>query len=165
MESERIAFEKILENNRYDSVTRKVFADWLEERGYDDLAFEERRKATEKWVEADQWMHHMATLCGQTCLNFGEDDVSEIWKDITYKDLIDIGFQWLKEGSEGVHTGTYRKGEKYYYGNYFVQRGSHHMYDLFREGDNKKLYWKNWQIITGVYVEEYKQSSPFTCTC
>jgi uncharacterized protein (TIGR02996 family) len=62
--TKRQAFEAILAGDPYDIETRLVYADWLEENGLDDDSAEERRKATEAWCAADQWMHTFALQVG-----------------------------------------------------------------------------------------------------
>jgi uncharacterized protein (TIGR02996 family) len=76
METERRAFLEAIEKDRYDKELRLVFADWLEERGEDDEAVEQRRRATEEWKEADQWMYEFAKEVGLTyeeCIQAGYD--------------------------------------------------------------------------------------------
>jgi len=54
-----LAFTKALEANRYDEATRKVFADFLEENGYDDEAVAQR-KWTREWQESVDWITDFA---------------------------------------------------------------------------------------------------------
>jgi len=53
-------FLDAIEKDRYDSTTRLVYSDWLEEHGYDDECLEQRRLATPEWIEADKWLHEYA---------------------------------------------------------------------------------------------------------
>ena len=45
-------FVRALSDDVYDSTTRLVYSDWLEERGRDDEAQEQRRMAAPEWVQA-----------------------------------------------------------------------------------------------------------------
>ncbi len=55
----RESFEQTLEENPYDEVTHKVFADWLDERGCPDEA-EFHRGWTKEWQTASDYLHALA---------------------------------------------------------------------------------------------------------
>ncbi len=59
---DRTGFERAIKEDRYDSFSRQVYADWLEERGFDDEAMEQRRLAAPEWVEADKWLRRYAKV-------------------------------------------------------------------------------------------------------
>ena len=61
-------FVKALNKNPYDIATRGVFADWLEERGLDDEA-SEQRSWTKKKHDAELWLKDFAVNLG---MKFGE---------------------------------------------------------------------------------------------
>lgn len=54
------AFLAALAEDRYDAVTRRVFADWLEENGYDDEAVVQREWTREKHEDAEAFMEEYA---------------------------------------------------------------------------------------------------------
>jgi uncharacterized protein (TIGR02996 family) len=138
-QQQREAFLAAIAADRYDTATRLVFADWLEERGDDDTATEQRRMATREWVEADKWMHEFAGQLG-----------SADWdgRDIDYDDCIRAGH------------------DAHRHGDYFVQQGGESAQDTMYEGNNREDFWRCWSIVTGVPVsEEQREHSVFSCSC
>lgn len=165
-EQQRQAFEQALQANRCDVVTRGVYADWLEEHGYDDEALEQRRMTSPEWVEAARWMEQQAKEGGETSPNYGEHcnglfydghEVELQWRKVTYDDLIQAGYQFLETGEQ------------------FIQLGQEYLRDNFY-GETLELYWRYWSTITGkpavvtgdpakwTYFEG-KLQSPFSCAC
>lgn len=55
MSDHRAAFEAALKENPYDATTHFVFADWLEENGFDDEAAWQRSWTRER-QEAEDWL-------------------------------------------------------------------------------------------------------------
>lgn len=154
-DAEKLAFLKALELDRYDRTTRLVFADWLEEKGYDDEAVEQRRCSTEEWEEADRWMVNFADKCGKTCTNWPDTDQWEDddtpqsdWKPITRDMVVEIGLRYLDSGGE----------------DYFVQYGSEGARGAFREE-----FWQHLAVLTGIPVNPpdgfIGHSNPFSCSC
>ncbi len=150
MQDEKQAFIAALEKDPYDTTTRRVFSDWLEEQGLDDEALEQRRMATQEWVEADQWMHSFAKACGDTDDNY--PDKPKRWREITYEDVIQAGHDFVATED------------------YFCQMGSERARNLMHE-QTKEAYWNNWKIITGQpgpawnEMEPWHSTAPFTCSC
>ena len=173
----RKSFEDQIKKDPYNASIRLVFADWLDENGFDDEASEQRRKGTVEWVEADKWMHKFADKCGMSCHNYDEnfreynawrdahpeisprdpefqefmDNQHEEWRSITYEDCIQAGFNYLKNAD------------------YFVQLGSEKARDMMYKGEARQ-FWINWSIITGEGVpksfsEGQEGSAPFSCSC
>src|SRR5262249_2739597 len=66
MEAEREAFLKAIAENRYDEAARRIYADWLEEHGYDDEALVQRRWTAEKQSAAEGWVDGLAEGGGMT---------------------------------------------------------------------------------------------------
>ena len=62
-EDEKVAFEAAIAENPYDEVTRQVFADWLEEHGYDDEAMLQREWTREKQAAAEEFLDDYASQC------------------------------------------------------------------------------------------------------
>lgn len=83
----RRLFEEMLAKDPYDEATRRVFADWLEERCLDDEAARQRAW-TREWQEAHDWM---TAFAAQT--------------DIPYEDLIRAGHEFIQDGEYYVQSG------------------------------------------------------------
>ena len=150
MDDPRQAFEKVIKDNPYDMDTRRMYADWLEENGFDDEAAEQRRRATLEWVEADRWMHWFADECGGTYDDFDYEEGYTNYSHITYEQCIEAGHTYLKSED------------------YFVQYGTEEARTLMHA--EKKNFWKNWSIITGVKINDDLRSgghgsAPFSCSC
>jgi uncharacterized protein (TIGR02996 family) len=137
METERRAFLEAIEKDRYDRETRLVFADWLEERGEDDEAVEQRRRATEEWKEADEVMTELTRV-------LAESDGQEP----TVEEIIQAGQNWVNGGDWQCVSGNGYEAEN------FVS-----------DDENCNRFWKYWQIWTGKTVEEEKQGALFGCSC
>ena len=54
--ADRQAFESMLAADPYDTTTRLVYSDWLDERCLDAEAAEHRRMATPEWCAARKWL-------------------------------------------------------------------------------------------------------------
>lgn len=143
MNSEREAFEKVIKEDRYDTASRFKFSDWLEEHGFDDEAVEQRRMATAEWVQADKDLHHFADECGHNC--YAGDETPE--NRMTYEMVIQAGYTYIKTGG------------------YFIQYGNEDARNMMYTKKVRDKFWKNWQIVTGVKVEEDKQGTVFSCSC
>lgn len=79
----REAFEEALRKDHYDEVTRMVFADWLDENGFDDEATAQRKWTREK-QESEDWLREFVKDVSR------EDDWDEDSRqcDLTYESLI-----------------------------------------------------------------------------
>jgi uncharacterized protein (TIGR02996 family) len=62
-DKERAAFLKAIADDPYDEDTRKVFADWLEEFGFDDEAVFQRAW-TPEWQRAEDRLKEFARVAG-----------------------------------------------------------------------------------------------------
>lgn len=171
---EKVVHYKHVQDNRYDRDLHMIFADWLEENGYDDEAVLERKWTPER-QEAEDWLRALASNSGETCLNYGArtdewrqrgqawldagspagkeptwDDIPKIdliWVPITYEMLIQAGHDYIDSGE------------------FFVQMGQEDLRDAMF-GENLELFWKHWKTITERDVdEETRSSSPFGCSC
>lgn len=181
----RQAFEDILRDDLFDTTTRLVFADWLEENGLDDEANEQRRMATPEWQASARWLTDFAARCGTTIDNYidylrsslriyyrdhpdaryrpahqniaapDEEAIPAQERELTFADMIQAGRDWVEHGDV------------------FVQQGSERARDLLmwsdddtRDGANLKLFWHHWQIVTGTRLDpELTEDSPFSCSC
>lgn len=160
MTKEQEAFEEALRVDRYNTTSRLVYANYLEEHGLDDEALEQRRMASPAWITASRWMENFAADCGETCVEgYGSGrwdpeqkkvvgQKEEIWKQITYEDVIQAGHAALKDEWD-----------------YFTQVGSEKARDLMYGGKVEE-FWSNWEIITGIKVNpEQRQHTVFSCSC
>lgn len=86
-EPDALRFLAALDKDRYDKTTRMVFADWLEEHGYDDEAVFQR-SWTREWQEARDHL----LLCSAECR-------------ITYDELLEAATAHLS-GKEGDYGAT-----------------------------------------------------------
>ena len=161
-ELERHSFELWLKKLPCCSTTRLVFSDWLEERGLDSEAQEQRRMASPEWVEAYQYMEGIASRAGKQCSNY-EEVSKERWdehrktgkfsgktnytyRDITVDDLINAGIDFIESEEKTV------------------QIGSEDLRNLWGFGIDPDEFWKNLSIITG-RQDTPPEGSPFTCSC
>lgn len=74
---DRIAFENALVLNKYDQTTRLIFADWLEEYGFDDEAVF-HREWTKEWQKSKDWLEEFA------------------------RDNIPLGYDFMMESAENI---------------------------------------------------------------
>jgi uncharacterized protein (TIGR02996 family) len=144
-------FEKILKENRYDTLTRNAYADWLEENGFDDEAVEQRCCTSSEWIEADKWMHDFASKCGETCTSGWSSYDNQSWTAITYEDVIQAGHDYIDRED------------------YFTQIGSEDAKTLMYNTEINIKYWECWCIITGRNKPREPKyglgSAPFSCSC
>lgn len=140
----RDAFERSLKENMFDYQTRLVFADWLEENGHDDEAKEQRRMAGVEWMHSVAWLQYFAGRCGDTCTNYDvayKNGINPVWVPITLEDVVEAGHAALRD--------------KYGWGG-FTQFGSEKARDMMFDTNTKELFWKHWQVVTGVRVGKKK---------
>jgi uncharacterized protein (TIGR02996 family) len=86
-EKEKAAFEEAIAENPYDEATRKVFADWLEDHGFDDEAVLQREWAPENMRAAEQWLKELADACS-------------VGSELTVEDLIAAAHAYLDSGAD-----------------------------------------------------------------
>lgn len=143
--SMRAAFLAAIATDPCDSTTRLVFADWLEEQDCPSEADEQRRCSTPAWQESWRWLVDFALECGETATDYPEGDS---YRPLTVADMIEAGQSLLDNG----------------YG--FVQMGSEQARDVFRDGDNARLYWQHWRMVASVKQDEDDPpNNPFSCSC
>ena len=117
--SERKSFEKALEADPCDTATRAVFADWLEERGLDDEAREQRRRATAEWIGARSKLIGIA-------LEYADDSLSDDYGKprLTLESLVEIGAR--------CHAGPLEA-----------------LMDAINQGELREAFWTTWSEYTG----------------
>lgn len=64
MVSERAAFVQAIEENPYDEVTRKVFADWLDDHDEPEEADRQRTWTAKQYDESKKWLEEFAECVG-----------------------------------------------------------------------------------------------------
>ncbi len=166
-QQEREAFESAIKTDRYDQITRLVYADWLEENGLDDEASEQRRRASPEWVEAARWMEGFVKIIGGNIVNYGLDfyerDVQgeltyertepEKYEEFTFDQVVEIAQHFVD--TQCKEWG----GEK------FVQQGDESARDSLSNAKDREQFWKAWRTITGNEPGEASADQPFCCTC
>lgn len=156
----REGFKKAIVENMCDSVTRLVYADWLEENGLDDEAREQRRMSSAEWVAAVEWMHVFAEKGGYNCYYGDETPDSKI----TYQIVMDAARTWVETAIEESYESDGKK-HSWISGDYFTQHGQEGLRDLMSSQKQQDEFWKNYQIIVGQTVEKNKQGTVFSCFC
>jgi uncharacterized protein (TIGR02996 family) len=136
--SERDAFLRKLDEDEDDTLTRLVYADWLDERGEHEEADRQR-----KWPAAKEWL---VRFCAEHNL---PDAVSYEWF-ISYEQLLELGRDAVDQAGEG------RCG--------FSCGTNETMCDALRA--NRPTFWQNWSIVTGVPLPpDVENTGYFSCAC
>jgi uncharacterized protein (TIGR02996 family) len=138
---EKAAFEQAIEENPYDATTRKVFADWLEENGFDDEAVIQREWTPEKMHAAEAFMDDYAA-------QLSEDPDEEELKSRIFdrEELLEIAHMCLD-------------GEKYAGIGLGFQTP-----DIVWE--KRREFWEHFMVLTGRPVPDDKREATFvSCAC
>ena len=137
------AFLKTIEADRYDGATRKVFADWLEENGYDDEALVQRSWTREKQESID-WLTDFASELSDEYETFMDDLEIEGSYTMTYEDLIAAANAYLEKGE--AFCLPFDTPDRVY--------------------DEIEVFWRHFEVATGRKVdEERKEGTFFVCAC
>jgi len=123
--------------DKYDVVTRLVFADWLSDNGYDDESAEQRHRATPEWREADEWFVGFAVLAS-------DDGWEDTQKSVSVEQVIEAAKRYLETGEDTCLSGD---------GFSITNRWNEEM---------ERDFWKYFQWWTGEYVEA-GEGMPFGC--
>lgn len=147
VESDEQAFRAAIASDPFDDAHRLAYSDWLEERGRDAEAMEQRRrtlpevKAAWRWFEELSHAHHEGyednnCIPVETFIQAGRDFMAS-----------PIDPQW---------------GRDYW----FTQQGHESLRDEMR-GLALQIFWKNWELVTGCPGpgEEERTQSFFSCSC
>ncbi len=122
--SERQAFLDRLKEDFEDIVTRKVFADWLDEHDEPELANFHRSWNREKYDEASVWME-----------DFGSRISEEDFDDVMVPDLVDAGWKYVRERKRVCLSGLGFTAES-----------------LIRDGETRVLFWKHWAFLAETVI-------------
>ena len=137
---QRNAFEKALLETPLDSLTRGVYADWLEEQGLDDEAQRQR-----DWTPAYDFLKKFAD---PYALYVDEDTPTP--KGYVYADV-------MRE-IEGWKEQIQREGN--------VIFGSNYCQDTLHDPEIKEKFWRAFEVITGVSPPlKLRQREWYGCAC
>lgn len=162
MSSERKAFEDAIAKDRYDEATRKVFADWLSENGFDDEAAVQYAWTRER-QEAEDWLRDFAEQAGGTIEGYDGTGGDEKYQPITYETVLQAAAGALSSYREAVE-----RGEEHpeYWTESFTQYGSSSARDLLNSKSNREKFWRCYALVTGDSVEKgMNEVSAFGCSC
>lgn len=155
--NEREAFERTLELDPDNTVTRLAFADWLEEQG-DDAAAEHQRKYTVAlpWMRDFAERHHAYSFFFRdwAAERWGEKD--KLGRTYTPKQIKERSDEFLKEMLEYLEGHT--KGGKTDF--------SFDLPDPFPYSDEL---WDHFETLTGIAAPQgeyrYAPKESFRCSC
>lgn len=137
----KAAFEAAIKADPYDSTNRLVFADWLEENGLDDEGAEQRRRASNEWIEADKWLHEFAEG------NKRDGDYYRSYMTrLDYEDLLELGREAIVDGDLSFSCGA-----------------DEDICDALRS--NNEWFWRTVSIITGLPLPNDVSDGWFSCGC
>lgn len=143
--SDRASFEAAIKENRYDTAIRRVFADWLDENGFDDEAVF-HREWTAEWQRAEDWLRNFATTLGVGHYSaYGGDD-----KEITYADMMRHAKAWVDSQGDS-------------WPEYFTQIGSENARDEMHAHADE--FWKNYAIVTKTEIDPNMDKHFYSCSC
>ncbi len=142
--TEREAFEAAIKKDRYDQTTRLVFADWLEEHGFDDEAVVQR-KWTPKYQKSEDWLMEYAKDIAATDYYKGVgyyEYRSEI-RTFSYEYLLVLAAEHLESGEETALIGLNGPDSR----------------------ETMEEFWKHYRVVTGADVKEGYAITFFACDC
>lgn len=134
--NERAGFLKLLAENEDDTITRLVYADWLDDRGEHEEADRHR-----KWPAAKQWLVSF----------FRDHDGGDYHGGLnTFAQLIELGRVAVAESHEGGIGLDCGSNES--------------LCDALRA--HRAVFWKHWSVVTGIPVTvTAAEQSRFGCSC
>ena len=138
--SNRDAFLRALAENEDDTVTRLVYADWLDEQGEPEEADRQRR-----WPASKEWL---VRFCQE---HNRAPNLTDEWV-ITYEILVEIAWEGIARAEEDgdevwVHCMN----------NLTMCSALH---------QHRREFWKHWSIVTGIAVPSgVEEKGEFSCGC
>lgn len=143
----RASFEAILKANRWDAVTHRVYADWLEERGLDDEAAKQR-VWTHEWQRSWDAAEARLTKFADDITEDGSDPLDDV-KSVTLEMVVDAG-----KRAHGNREYSCLSGMG------FAAEG------MMEDSKTRKEFWDAWSIYTGIEVDdEMRDFEVFRCSC
>jgi uncharacterized protein (TIGR02996 family) len=135
----RDVFLRALGKNEDDTMTRLVYADWLDEQGEPEEADRQR-----KWTAAKAWLVKL-------CQDYNEYPDYEMF--ISYPVLIDLAWEAVEEAE------IFQEPVRIHCCN------NMNMCDALRS--NHREFWKNWSIVTGLRAPPDVEDGfgQFSCGC
>jgi uncharacterized protein (TIGR02996 family) len=141
-DQEKAAFEQAIAENPYDDVTRKVFADWLEEHGFDDEAVLQREWTVEKHKDAVAFMERYADLLSEAPY---EDESDNRSYEVTAAEVLAAAHGCLDGSGYGIGLGFDTPDEVWEY---------------------REAFWQHFMVLTGRPVPEGRRGDTFvSCAC
>lgn len=143
MSNQRQEFERAIQNNPYDLITRKIFADWLDEFGDGsdaDLAAEQRNW-TRKKQDAIVWLTEFVDYLTQESADY---DTGELTVKISYDKLMAAAQESITGYSYGI-TLLFNTPDRVY-------------------SDNEK-FWEMFELATDQKVDDRHKNAFIGCAC
>ncbi len=143
--NERQAFLDRIKEDPYDLITRKIYADWLDEFGSDsdaDLATEQRAWTREK-QDAIEWLTGFAADVHDTDFEDIDDEIGKAGPGMSYDSLIEAAHAYL-DHDEYHHLDYNTPGRVY---------------------KDREEFWRKFRVATGRQVATDKQGMFFSCAC
>jgi uncharacterized protein (TIGR02996 family) len=159
---DRVAFEAAIRATPEDQAPRLIYADWLDENGFEAEADRHREWAA-RLPAAAAWLRE-ETSGFTTCDNYadeyyaeqeGREPLPELYRKFTFEEVVQAGHDLLDRGY------------------YLTQMGSESMCGHF-SGDKARLYWYHWEayaarrpVFPDDIVRWYGEDPPvpFSCSC
>lgn len=136
--AERDAFEKAIREGPWDEATRRVFADWLEEHGFDEEAAVQRKWTPERMREAERVLGEFARVCHHE----GDHDFRHLEEPrYTVAGLVEAMKRYLIAG-ELVGCGYY-----------------------FPDEEEIQACWEAFETWTGIPISTEVRQKEFACCC
>ena len=147
LDDHRLAFESDISSRRgSDAITsRCIFADWLDENGFDDEATEQRSWTLSRQESLD-WLREFSTTLGSTLESYGSEGDDD-WTPITYEMMMDAARENLAGGAM------------------FVQRGDTTAQDAMRTEEECKRFWEHYARVTGTDEAVGREEGIFGWSC
>lgn len=158
-EEEKVAFLQAIKDDPYDATTRRVYADWLEDHGFDDEARVQREWTPEKHKEAEAFVARWAKLLSGR--EYEEDDelvdewiAEEGHRQYTPEEVLAVAARHLGKSLDG-----YAGADRDWIGLRFDTP------DEITSARQRKLFWRHFQTLTGTPVEDGFDSRFVSCGC
>lgn len=144
--AEKAAFEAAIAEDPYDGVTRKVFADWLEEHGFDDESVIQRDWTVAKHRAAEEWLAMFAGECGDSYDVDEDEEELEGGYTVDTEELIRAAHGYLNTG-EWFCLGTMTP-------------------EIAMSDDDMELFWQHFMVVSGRPVPTEQRKDCFiACAC
>ncbi len=141
--NEREAFLQAIIDDPRDLVTRRAFADWLDEHDEPEFADFHRKWTVEKYDEAWKWLQEFAEFLNRAGSSAYEGDYSN--PNLSAEDVLEAMRERVQTGDGGIFLGFDTPDECW---------------------ENQARMWECYELITGQMVtEDTKEDEFFGCAC